>query len=69
MPDADFATRIRESMERNRDVLNSMESHLGCATCRGPLIDGACPLCQHDKFEMGDNGKLRRRSDTTREDA
>lgn len=51
--------RLKELTEKHRDVLNRLDSHLGCVTCRGPLVDGRCPNCQLDQFEMGDDGKLR----------
>lgn len=33
-------------MDRHRDVLNRLEPHLGCVTCKGKLVDdGICPTC------------------------
>lgn len=37
---------IKELVAEHLGVLNKLESHLGCAQCRGPLTDGRCPKCQ-----------------------
>lgn len=46
----DDRARLLESIEkitrRHLGALNRLESHLGCAMCRGPLTDGRCPECQ-----------------------
>lgn len=34
-------------------VLNSLESHLGCALCHEPLNGKLCPVCQDE------NGKVK----------
>lgn len=38
--------KIRGAVRGNLDVLNRLESHLGCALCRGPLVGGRCAECQ-----------------------
>ena len=41
-----LADRIRESMNRNRRLLNRLEPHLGCVVCHGPLdTDCRCARC------------------------
>jgi len=37
---------IMKSIEDHLDILNQVETHLGCAKCRHPLTDGRCPKCQ-----------------------
>ena len=37
---------IMKAIEDNLDLLNRLETHLGCAKCRGALIGGRCPKCQ-----------------------
>lgn len=41
----EFKERLRSNIDKHRDVLNRLESHLGCVTCRGPLVDGRCERC------------------------
>jgi hypothetical protein len=38
--------RIRELINDHLEVLNKLDSHLGCVKCKGPLTDGRCPKCQ-----------------------
>lgn len=39
-------TMVEKLIDRHLAVLNRLDSHLGCAKCRGPLTDGRCPTCQ-----------------------
>jgi hypothetical protein len=45
---SDRRSEISDLIADNLGVLNRLESHLGCAQCRGPLVDGRCLDCQGD---------------------
>ena len=40
----EWITRLMGNPETRR-ILNRMESHLGCVSCRGKLVDGRCYTC------------------------
>ena len=46
---SDHRKHIEDAIDKNLAVLNRLESHLGCAKCRGPLTDGRCPKCQPEE--------------------